>query len=156
MTNLQPETIFRLKGATRDLIKRVGGLERAGVLAGLSTTQLHRYQNIDEPDLISARTIILLEADCGSAPVSQALLAIAQTNGCPMSGSGGVPELMKLHSEQLSATARLQIATAEAIADGRITPAEARHLDEKAAESEQALTDYRNSLPGMARRAASA
>lgn len=66
----------RLKGATRLLIRDIGGLEPAAAIAGCSVGQMGRYQHVDSPDSITIDKVVALESAEGVFPhVTQAIAA---------------------------------------------------------------------------------
>jgi hypothetical protein len=74
---IHPAVLARIKGATRLLFRELGSLDAAAEICGASTSQLGRYQNLDETDVITADKIAVLEAQDGVRPrVTEALAAI--------------------------------------------------------------------------------
>src|SRR5688572_21361412 len=63
----------RVKGATRDLIVRCGGVVRAGEIASTSKTEVSRWQTTGTDDIISLPAALALEAECGAPLVTAAM-----------------------------------------------------------------------------------
>lgn len=106
-----------IKGAQRDLIRDVGGLDRAALLLGRSVGQVGRYNNWHDPDLMSQWEIIVLESDLGRPVVSRTMAVLtgasvldpageARGRDCLHSGSaklmGQYAEFMAVYSEAAS------------------------------------------------------
>lgn len=96
-----------IKGAQRDLIEAVGGIDRAALLLGRSTAQVGRFNAWNDPDLMSQWEIIVLEADLGRPVVSRTMAVLtgasvldpageARGRDCLYSGSA---KLMAEHAE---------------------------------------------------------
>ena len=138
---------LRLKGALRDLVAAVGGVDRAAILAGISSTQMSRMQLVSEPDMMPTLRIARLEADCGLALVSGALAGLA---GWRVERGPAVADepvaIMARQADVVTEMARLTQQAAEAFADGRLTPAEAGDLDRIAGEAMARLDRLRQTL----------
>ncbi|TWD54522.1 hypothetical protein FB480_103434 [Agrobacterium vitis] len=82
-----------VKVAQRALIKAVGGIESAADLLGLSSTQVGRYNNSNDPDLMALWEIVVLEDAIGKAVLSRALAmrvgSIVVDSSGPDFGDGG-------------------------------------------------------------------
>lgn len=131
----------RVKSATRDLVKLAGGVVRAGEIAGVSKTEVSRWQSAGDSDIISIPGALALEADCGVPLVTTAMAALhgrtlsddaaVRTAGCVMQGGG---ELAHAASETVAA-----IMTAAA--DGEITRAEAEIIRRAVSKVQLAATN---------------
>ena len=55
--------LYRLKAATRDLVKLVGGVVRAGEITSHSKTTVSRWQSVTDPDVIDLCAAIALEVE---------------------------------------------------------------------------------------------
>lgn len=127
-TILTPEIIrHRIKGATRDLIKLCGGIERCAELTGFSDTQVSRWQSPGEAATIPLPAIIVLEADCGLPSVTAAMAALNGRALAAPEGSGDVMRRTILDGFAcvVSKSASVQIAYSEALSDNKVTPSEA-------------------------------
>ena len=137
---LASDMLFRLKAATRDLIERVGGLDRAGRVAGYSTSSMHRYGSTTHTDMLPIAAILLLERDCGVATISGLLTELqADLPGEPP------PSFGRANAFLARALAELQATIAEAQADAAITPNEAASIERNCAAVHQALSTFRGS-----------
>lgn len=72
---IQSPATVRIKGATRLLFRECGGLEAVALIAGISPSQAGRYQNVNEPDVITADKIAALECEPGVRPRLTEILA---------------------------------------------------------------------------------
>lgn len=141
---------FLLKAATRDLIVLCGGGDRVAALAGVSAGQVSRWKGPHYPDLIPLGAVMVLEADCGEAPVS-AVLAGATGRGLtgPDGGGNAVGDLLEMQARVLQQTGQLVADYAQAAADGLVTPAEAERMDQGAAEIAASLARLRQELAAV-------
>lgn len=136
-----------VKAAQRDLIKRSGGIVRAAELATTSPTQMGRYNNPTDPDLMPINVVLALEADSGTALVTAVMATLngrrlteAETDGA---GPGAV---FARHAETVRKAGELMSAGAAAFADGKLTPAEMALIDRLAGEVEAALALLRKDI----------
>lgn len=138
---------YRLKAAQRDLIERCGGINRVEKVAGFSRSQVGRWNNPNDTDHMSLVVVRTLEADAGQ-PVVTAVMAeingwhIADTDDEPVAKLG----LMAAHSNSLFFQADIARDIAAAIADGRVSPAEAAVIDRAVAKAVQGYEELRASL----------
>lgn len=83
------EWFFRIKTATRALVKMIGTHEDAGVIAGVSKTQMHRWAHPQDSDLITLTAAMKLEAECGMPCISEVMAAqlgnqLVKSDGSPV------------------------------------------------------------------------
>lgn len=139
--------LFRVKAAQRDLIERCGGIMRAVDKTGYSKSEVGRWNNGAEPDLMPVGAIAMLERDCGHALVTAVL---AETNGRRLSdpdeGRKADVNVLVSHAELMRQSAEVANAVAVAIADGHVSPSEATTVDRIAGNMERAVSDLRASL----------
>jgi hypothetical protein len=139
--------LFRIKAAQRDLIERCGGIMRVVEKTGYSKSEVGRWNNGSEPDLMSVGAIAVLERDCGQALVTAVL---AETNGRRLSDPDEARKaevnVLSSHAELMRQSAELASAVAVAIADGHVSPAEATTIDRIAGNIERAHSDLRSAL----------
>ncbi len=64
-----------IKGAQRDLIRDIGGIDRAARLLGKSPSLVGNWNNLDTPDLMGVSDIAVLECELGRPVVSRAQAA---------------------------------------------------------------------------------
>ncbi|MDO1582407.1 hypothetical protein [Rhizobium oryzicola] len=136
--------LFRLKAAQRDLIERCGGIMRVVEKSGYSKSEVGRWNNAGEPDLMPLSAIVTLEADCGLPLVT---CVLAEANGRRLTD----PEeerraescVIARHADVMRNAAELAQSVALAIADGQVTPAEASGVDRMASALEKSVSDLR-------------
>ncbi|KQU77732.1 hypothetical protein ASD12_18200 [Mesorhizobium sp. Root102] len=135
---------YRLKAAQRDLIARAGGIERSADLSSMSKSQMGRFNNAGDPDLMPLPAVLLLEAEC-AAPLVTAVMA--ELNGRRLAdaeiGDAANASIMASHAEVVVQAGELMAKGAIAFADGRLTPSEAAGIDRSAASLESAVSDLR-------------
>ncbi|WP_027037901.1 hypothetical protein [Mesorhizobium ciceri] len=135
---------YRLKAAQRDLIARAGGIERSAEIASLSKSQIGRFNNAGDPELMPLTAVLMLEAECG-APLVTAVMA--ELNGRRLAdaeiGDAANASIMASHAEVVVQAGELMAKGAIAFADGRLTPSEAAGIDRSAASLEHAVSDLR-------------
>lgn len=139
--------LYRIKAAQRDLIERCGGIMRVVEKSGYSKSEVGRWNNGSEPDLMPVGAIALLERDCGQALVTAVL---AETNGRrltdPDEARKAEINVLTGHAEVMRRQAEAANALAVAIADGNVTPSEATTVDRSLASVEAAISELRASL----------
>ncbi|MBN9053517.1 MAG: hypothetical protein J0H80_07015 [Rhizobiales bacterium] len=142
--------LYRIKAAQRDLIERCGGIMRVESISGFSKSQVGRWNNPSEPDLMPVGAIRTLEHDCGVALVTAVL---AEVNGRrltdPVAERAEDVCVMLTHAELMRQAAELANGMAIAISDGQVTPTEAQNVDRLAAGLERAASDLRASLAAI-------
>lgn len=129
-----PDTWFyQIKGATRDLITRCGGVERAGELTNTSKSEVSRWQSPTGQSIIPLMAAIVLEADCGAALVTSVM---ASLNGRRLTEGdredGDAASIFSRHADVLRSVGEMMSTAAAAFQDGRISPAEADQIDRSA------------------------
>ncbi|MCO5153360.1 MULTISPECIES: hypothetical protein [unclassified Shinella] len=142
--------LYRVKAAQRDLIERCGGILRVEAISGFSKSQVGRWNNPSDPDLMPIGAVRALESDCRVALVTAVL---AEANGRRLTD----PEderaqhacVMISHAELMRQAAELANGMALAIADGQVTPTEAQTVDRLAAGLERAASDLRAALAAI-------
>lgn len=144
--------LARIKAAQQQLIAAAGGIDGAvaalGETVGRST--VGRWNNADDPTLMSLDGLIRLEAATGMTIVTAAL---AELNGRRLADQDGEIAtqacIMNRHAETIMQAGELMAAGAAAFADGKVTPAEAQTIDRAAAQMERSISDYRKTLAGI-------
>jgi hypothetical protein len=141
---------YRIKAAQRDLIKRCGGIERAGEIAHMSKTQMGRFNSDSGADLMSLPVVLMLEADCGCPLVTEAMAELQGRRDRRADGgeSAGNADVQMRHADVIVRMGEMVSAAAMAFADGRLTPAEAALMDRAAASVDRAVADLRQALAG--------
>lgn len=137
----------RVKSAQRDLIKTVGGIERAAEISSVSVSHIGRMNNARDTDLMPLSVVYALETECGLPIVTQAM---AELSGRRLSDPGAEHranvDVLVSYSEVMQRAASLMATAAQAISDGKVTPTEAAAMDREAAILERGLSTYRQSL----------
>lgn len=135
---------YRIKSAQRDLIERCGGIVRSAEKCSCSKTEVGRWNNQGDPDLMPISAVMQLEADCGVPLVTTAM---AELNGRrladPDEVSAANASVMAAHAEVVVQFGELIARAASAFSDGRLTPAELAAIDRDAASVERAIGELR-------------
>ncbi|MBB3608640.1 hypothetical protein [Rhizobium sp. BK602] len=136
--------LYRIKAAQRDLIARCGGIIRVAELVSASKSEVGRWNNGADPDVMPVGAIVVLERDCGYALVTNVL---AEANGRRLTdpeeerqaGQGILTALSEIHRQ----TGELTNAVGSAISDGIVTSTEGTTIDRIAASLEIATSNLR-------------
>jgi len=139
---LPEEDVFRLKAAARDLIKRAGGVERAGHVAGVGKSEAARWQSPAEVSLPPLSAVVLLERDAG-APLITGVMASLQGSALAEGRAAGGPRFPTAHARLARAMAELQAGIIEAIHDGVLTTRERAEIERQAAATAETLAIFR-------------
>lgn len=150
MAGISDAWFYRLKAAQRDLIKFVGGIERAAEITSMSKSQVGRWNNAGDSEVMSVPAALLLEAECGQAPFTTVM---AELNGRRVSDPDAEARaqacVWATHAETARKAAELLAKGALAMADGKVTAAEASGLDQAASELMTAVADLRMATAGV-------
>lgn len=142
--------LYRLKAAQRDMIERCGGILRCETLTGFSKSQVGRWNNPNDPDLMPLGAIVVLEADCLQPLVTSVLVEnLGRRISDPDADRQQEVSMLTVHAEVMRQGAELAHTLAQAIADGRVTPSEAHTLDRPAAAMQDSLSKLRMSLASI-------
>lgn len=125
--------IFRIKAATRDLVDRAGGLERAGRITGRGKSTVERWRNGDA-DVIPLIAALQLERDVGEPMITRAMAEIGGRSLGPDQAKQGA-SFIAAFAGVARAQAELSAGLAVAIADGVIDPNEQLDLNRLSHES---------------------
>ena len=130
----QNQPWFRpVKGAQRDLIKAVGGMDRAALLLGRSVGQVGRYNNWHDPDLMAQWEIIVLETDLGRPVVSRTMAVLTGASVLDPTGEARGRDCLHSGSAKLMAEhAEFFAAYSEAASDGQFSDREMLEMLPKA------------------------
>ena len=136
--------LFRVKAAQRDLIERCGGIGRAEAITGFSKSQVGRWNNPNDPDLMPLGAVKALEGDCKYLLVTAVM---AEANGCrltdPEAERRAEATVFSTHAEVMRQAAEVAHSVSLAIADGEVTPAEAAVVDRALSQVERATSEMR-------------
>lgn len=140
----------RIKAAQRDLIRLVGGIERAADISSISKSHIGRMNNATDPELMPLHAVYALESECGVPVVTSAM---AELNGRrlaePESARAAEQCVVVAYSDMVRKAGDLISGGAVAISDMMVTPAEATKMDRDAAELEAGLAALRKALAGV-------
>lgn len=135
----------RMKAAQRDLIKACGGIERAAEIGEQSIAQIGRCNNAETDDLLNARAKARLEADCGYPWVTRVELQMLgfdmHQTAAVSSDRGG--DVHGTTSRVVAEASDVMRAYSEALADGKITPADIAILQKELGELAHAVEEAR-------------
>ena len=137
---LSLDWLYQVKAATRDLIRHAGGLVRAGELTGFGKSTIGRWGQTDQPDTIPISAVLILERETGTAFVT-AIMAGVNGRTVTERAEAAPADLMQAVARAAKEGADVLSATAAAMADGVITPNEARTIERETDEAREAYTD---------------
>jgi len=147
MTQISTAWAHRLKAAQRDLISRCGGIERAAQITSFGKSNVGRWNNATDPDLMPLNAVLALEADAGVAPVTAVMAGLNDRRLVePDSAGQGPGAVFSRHAETVRAAGDLMAAGAEAFADGKLTKSEMAMIDRAASQVENALGELRKAI----------
>jgi hypothetical protein len=123
---LSTAELLRLKAALRDLVTLVGGGSRAAVATGLDASTVSRQCSPEHLDRFMAMDhVAVLERDAGQPVVSALMVEMAGGHAAPDPAAHPLAALSALHAR----FGAVSTGMLDALADGRITPAEAARVD---------------------------
>ncbi|MCM2292273.1 hypothetical protein NAC44_08025 [Allorhizobium sp. BGMRC 0089] len=140
----------RIKAAQRDLIRMVGGIERAAEISSVSKSHVGRMNNATDPELMPISVVFALESECGVPLVTSAM---AELNGRrladPDAERAADWNVLASYTDVVRKAADLTSGGAMAIADMVVTPAEAHKMDRDAAELQRGIGQLRQALAAV-------
>ncbi|MCF1449731.1 hypothetical protein FS815_23360 [Agrobacterium vitis] len=140
----------RIKAAQRDLIRLVGGIERASEISSVSPSHIGRMNNPRDTDLMPISVVYALESECGVPVVTSAMAELSGRRLTDPAGERAVEQgVVVAYSEMVRRAGDLISGGAVAISDMVVTPAEATKMDRDAAELEVGLAALRKALAGV-------
>lgn len=147
MSELSRSAHNRIKGAQRHLIDRCGGIGGAVEITSYGKSNVGRWNNPTDPDLMPISAVLALEADCGEPLVTAVM---AELNGRRLSdpdGDEAAPAtVFSRHAETVRRAGELMAAGAQAFSDGRVTPTEMLLLGQLANDLQSAVADLQMAL----------
>ena len=146
---LPVEWLFRVKAATRDLVRHAGGLVRAGDICGYGKSSVDRWGSTDHVECIPLGAALLLEAETG-APLVTTAMAEINGRGLGPKGEGGGGGFIAAHIDLARQSAEYSAAVADAMEDGVITPNEQKIIDREAADVHRAAARVQDTVAGAA------
>lgn len=123
------EWFFRLKTATRALIKMIGTIEGAALVAGVSKSVMHRWASTTDGDIITIAAALKLEAECGVPCITEAMAAHGALSLQKADGSASPPCMMTAFGGVADDFGDLAVRVAAALGDGNISPNELTAID---------------------------
>ncbi|WP_157014874.1 phage regulatory CII family protein [Mesorhizobium xinjiangense] len=149
MSHFGDAWFHRLKAAQRDLIKMAGGIERTAELTSFSKSEVGRWNLAGEGQLMPLAAVFALEMEVGVPIVTSAMAGLqGRRLSDPAEDEARVGDVLARFSDAARQSADLTAAGALALADGKITPAEASEIDRAASRLQQSIVDLRNALAG--------
>jgi hypothetical protein len=118
------EWFFRIKTATRALVKLIGTHEDAGAIAGVAKSQMHRWASPTDADIISLTAAMKLEAECGVACVTEVMAARLGSHLVRSDGSAAPGCMMTAFAGIADEFGEVAGRVAEALQDSSISPNE--------------------------------
>jgi len=150
MAEISDAWFHRLKAAQRDLIRYAGGIERAAEITTFSKSQVGRYNNAADPELMPPAAVYALELECGQPVFTGAMAALhGRRLSDPDDDQARAGDVLRRYADAARQTAELMSAAALALADGKVTPAEATTIDRGAANVETAMAELRRALAAI-------
>ena len=141
---------YSVKAAQRDLVKLCGTIERAAGIANVSKTQMGRFVNATDPDLMPLHVIVVLEKECGQPVVTQVMAAEQGRRLTDPDEERQVErDVMTGYAALMQQSASVVNALASAMADGQVTPVEAQGIDRALSAMQIATQDLRAALAGV-------
>lgn len=133
---------FRIKTATRALVKMIGTYEDAGRICGVSAKTMHRYGEIapGNNDFIPIRAALKLEAECGVPCVTEAMASLGGLSLVKSDGSAPPACMMTAFGGVADEFGDLANRVAEALSDGTISPNEFTAINDALSALGEAVT----------------
>lgn len=133
------ELAHTLKAGFRDLVALAGGQARAADISGTTQTRVSENASAYYPDCTPrVHHVALLEADARKPVVTKLLAELAGFELVPLGTHGNADPHTHL-ARIIKDTGEVAGALSQALADGRISPHEARSLKREAQEAIEAL-----------------
>lgn len=142
--------MYRVKAAQRDLVEACGTVRRIEERFSFGKSTVGRWTNGADPTLMPIEAVVALESECGIPYVTSVLAELhGRRLSDPNEDAAGSGCVMSSHAELLRGAAELTTGLAVAIADGKVTPAEAASIDKVASKMQDAMADMRSALAGI-------
>ncbi|ACM36400.1 MULTISPECIES: hypothetical protein [Rhizobium/Agrobacterium group] len=140
----------RIKAAQRDLIRLVGGIERASEISSVSPSHIGRMNNPRDTDLMPISVVYALESECGLPLVTSAMAELSGRRLTDPEGDRAVEQSAILaYADMMQQAGDLFSGAAIAFSDLVATPAEATKMDRDAAALEAKIGVFRKALAGV-------
>lgn len=135
------EWFYRIKTATRSLVTFIGTQDDAALIAQVSKSQIQRWADPRQPDLITLSAAMKLESETGMACITKVMAAqhgnhLVAADGrvvpsCIVSGFAGVADQFGDLANEV----------AGALGDGRVTPHELTAIGDVLAKLSRAVAE---------------
>lgn len=117
-----------LKAAFRELVEKVGGVQRAGTLTRVDKSRISLYQSVDHEQYPPIDVVADLEAECGDYPVTRFLASLAHMDLIGRPRGRPVDSLVKGIRAVSREAADAVSAMAQAAGDGDFSVEEAEEV----------------------------
>ncbi|MBR1193216.1 phage regulatory CII family protein [Bradyrhizobium sp. AUGA SZCCT0160] len=135
---------YALKAATRRAVKLAGGPNAASEVVRAAASRLSQYGNHDVPIFAPIDVCAELDRAAGDPVILRAWADLLGFDLTPRNVDAAVAaDLAHAAGQVARESGELISAAIDASADGNLTPAEARRLDEEAADVEQKVVNLR-------------
>lgn len=127
---MTPEDRTLIKHAQKELIALCGGIDRAVAVAGMARSTVGRWADVGDPTIMPLPAVLRLQRACRT-PVVTAALAAAENRilGDPLGEADAAQNVFTAMADTIVASGALNAAYGEALADGKLTPAELTAID---------------------------
>lgn len=143
---LPNEFKYRVKAATRALVKKAGGLVIAGEIVGKGKSTVDRWGDPHSEDMIPILAALALQQATGLSDITQAMAELQGLELAPHATDTSAQQIQATHARISKEIAEYQSVYAEAVADGVITPNELNQIEKEAGDVSAAIADGRNEI----------
>lgn len=135
---------YAFKAAVRRAVKIAGGPNAAVDFVRVDAARLSRYGNADAPEFAPVDVAFELDRAAGDHVILRAWADLCGFDLTPRNVDGHVAADLTVAAGQVAReSGELISATIEAAADGKVTPTEAKAIDEAAADLQEKVIDIR-------------
>lgn len=136
---------YALKAATRRAVKMAGGPNATAEVVRAAASRLSQYGNIDLTVFVPVDVAFELDKAAGDPVILRAWADLLGFDLTPRNLDASVTrDLANAAGQVAKESGELICAAIDASADGNLTPAEARRLDDEAADVEEKVVKLRN------------
>ncbi len=141
---------YRMKAAQRDMIAAAGGIERASEICGYSKSTVGRWNQADGKELMPLDALWVLEAETAMPVMTGALAELSGRRlSDPREVADAEADIMRGYAELCRKAGDMMATMAAALADGKITPAEAQAYDRRLGELSDIIAACRKHAAGV-------
>lgn len=135
---------YAFKAAVRRAVKIAGGPNAAAELVRADAARLSRYGNVDAPEFAPVDVCFELDRAAGDNVILRAWADLCGVDITPRNIDERVSHDLTVAAGQVAReSGELISATIDAAADGKVTPNEAKAIDEAAADLQEKVVDIR-------------